>query len=72
MNMATQKRDASRRWLLWAAVILSACLVSGCFPGQFPTPTPRTAPPAQTNGTGPQTPHHHGAPGPTWQDAAGG
>ena len=55
------------------AVTLSLAL-SGCFPGQFPSPSVRPPPAPQPKGTTANTPHTFGAPKPTWQsaDAAGG
>lgn len=71
------KRDTERAALRWLGRVVLALLLLGavgCFPGQFPTPTPRNPPPVQTNGNQGQTPHFYGAPSPTWQsaDAGGG
>ncbi len=62
-------RLTPRRLLLGLALVVLAASVSGCFPGQFPSPEPRTPPPVQTNGNKAQQQHFYGAPAPNWQSA---
>ncbi len=72
MKMPFELKTTGNLALRMLAWLILAAMVAGCFPGQFPSPAPRNAPPVQTNGNTNATKHFYGGPAPVVYDGGPG